>query len=260
LSPELSNNKPNLESLNSISRALKPAYWNLDSSDFDVSPELLKYSNPERFAANLYDLPKPNNRLSLPYYSDNIDPREQKIIYVAVTPNEYNVMLRAMSPAHLANTALSKTVASKPMDNVDSRTKAGLRAGIYALDNKLEAMENYRDITITNDLRILDRLLEATEHPGLARGKEMRMRSDMGWVMSHMLEDMFIALKNQKDWDGSQLELARKVTYSRIFFEGSNSERNNYFKDLMMVNRSWMLRKRALIDQRTNSIHRFKND
>ena len=252
-----SSTEINLNAPNSLSRALRPEYWALEESSFEVDPSNLEYADPQRYASNLYDIePNKAKKFSLTYNRDHIDPRQQKLISVALVPSEYNLLLRSNNPKSLASVAMSRTISSKPIIDLDRRTEEAKRSGIYALENKLEAMTNYQETTIDRDIKISNRMIEASKYPGLSRGKEMNMRTDLSWVMDHMLENMFDALKNQKDWSEEQMNLARKTTYRRMFYERDSNRHIGYFRELMSVNRSWLLRKNALINDRSSSIRR----
>jgi len=255
--------RPNiiLSSPNSISRALKPEYFALNELDYQVPRDVLEFAEPERFAKNLYDLPQRNdNKFVLPYRADNPDPRLNKLVFVALTPEEYKLMYRSRSADALANLAMSTTIASKPIDNLERTNSSATRAGLHALENKLFVMERYKNNTLSNDLKILDRIIEATKYPGLARGKEDKMREDMEWIFSHVLENMFVALRYQKNWNQEQESLARKSVQRNIFFERDNNKHIGYFRKLMKVNKSWLVRKNALIDDRASEIQRFLNE
>ncbi len=251
-----------LNSPNSISRALKPEYWDIAEEDYRVNPENLPYADPDKYAARLYNFKAAplNKKFSLSYYDDHIDPRQQRLVNVAVTPLEYNLILRSLNPRALGNIAISRTLTAQPLDNPDDRFAAGERAAIYAYENKLGAMIDYREGSIIPDIKKINRLIEATKYPGLARGREMRMRLDMGWILNHVIEDMFSALKSQKNWTDEQQDLARTTTFRRIFFETEDNQHITYFRNLMGVNRSWLLRKQALVNDRVNSINRIIND
>ncbi len=249
--------KINLNAPNSLSRALKPEYWALDEASFEVNQANLEYADPARFAHNLYDMELSEaGKFSLSYNRDHIDPRQQKLISVALTPGEYNLLLRSNNPKSIARVAMSRTIASKPIFDADKRNEDARRSGVHALENKLHVMETYKEETIDNDLRIINRMIEASKYPGLSRGKETTMRTDLSWIMDHVLENMFDALKYQKNWSKEQLDLAKTTTYRRMFFERAKNQHIGYFKELMQVNRAYTLRKKALINDRGSSIRR----
>ncbi len=250
-----SSQENSLNAFVSISEALKPEYWNMQELNFEVDSNNLEFADAEKFASNLYDLkPRQAKKFSLVYYKDHIDPRQQEPVSVVLIPEEYNMLLRSRSPKALSEIAMSRTIAANDYPSIDNDQAKALRSGRYALNNKLAVMETYRDKTILNDVRILDRLLEATKYPNLLRGKQINMLTDMSWAMDHILGNMFEALRYQKKWSNEQEELAKKTTYRRIFFEGSDTTRIKYFNDLLKVNKNWLVRKKYLIDERTNSI------
>ncbi len=243
----------NPEALNAFCRAATPEYFRLKYEDYaDITPELMEKASADHLRPSLIDVPQ--NSPSAVWFKPG--DRHGESVLVAVTPEEYGLIGRNIDK--LGQAAVNKTLASRPRDiRFEPHRSAAERSGVHTVENKQRGMKQYLDGTIVPQVELLEWFSEAAQHHWRARGKEADMRMKLGVVSNQIFENMFLALREQRQWKPEQEMLARRTVEKRLFFEREHNQHIQNWLEMFELNHEYLGYKRALFLDRIYHAQRY---
>lgn len=220
----------------------------------DITLAMIEHMTPGKLRPDLIGLPR-DSRYSVGYR----DGGSGDYIRIALTPIEYKKMPRNVSK--LAEIAITTTQAARPYrEEFDTDQAAAKRAGVHAIESKLPRMISYVSETLEPDLDRLTRFDEYARNRNLRRTKGVDMLIELEWIRSHIFEDTFIALRNQRDWSAEQERFARRTLDKKLFLEPDLSQRTLNWQEMLGFEKEYWGHKLALFKTRIWESKKYISD
>jgi hypothetical protein len=248
---------PGFESRPGLVHVLTPEYMGLDPAEFaDITPPLIELASPQNLRPSLIDV-NPNGRSTVGYRPAGLPGYRQ--IWLAVTPVEFNATARHVEM--LGKTALNKTLENhtreeQRTDEVQAKAK---RASVHAVESKLGSIETHI-IDTSRRLRLISSFLEMTQYPNLARGTVRTVRERFTALRDDVIDDMVLAIGNQREWTEAQSELAKRTIVKRTYLAEPRNERYHNFIEMLGLANEYNGHKLALFLSRRYDARKYIHD
>lgn len=227
-----SSNKRNRQL--TFARMIAPDNWGIEPGSFsDVTREEKQFMTIDTLRDNLLYLPKGRARTA-----GYVEGETRELIFVALTPLESKIVGR--SAKRLGQTAVDKTLASRiPRDDYSVDVAAAERSALHVVGGYQERMSKYLENVLKPDRVQLYQFREYAEHYNLNRLKKSKSQQELSWLMTHIIEDTFLALRGQLEqseatgWSSHDDARARRALEYRLFAEGDTLRRVNNWRKLL---------------------------
>ncbi len=242
----------NLDSRNSFSKAVKPAFHGLSIEHYaELTPQQVAYVTPQLLEASLIDARRhaPNTI----YYRN---PETNVVSYVAVSPDEYQQL--AGNITTLGNRVRSTVLHSRSSGlHRDTDLEAAIRGGVHAVNPKLEKMQRYRQNVLSVQFGETNWLAHASKSPGHAWKDGYNLRLLVTNFREFVLKDMLVSMSEAGDWSEEKTQGIQKVLEYQLFFNRANNQHIDTWQQLLGVSQRYLGHKTALFDEKIAKAKRY---
>lgn len=217
---------------NSLAKALLPEFVGIRPEDYiDVTDEQLRLASPQLLRASLINVSRETHGAAA-----NFDPEKRRTTFIATTPHEFGILTGSVQM--LGERAVSRTeLARQRSGNFNARDiAASRRSGVHEVESRLALMEKYVAKELLPEIALIDRFLEAAEHPGLARfSNQKNMRVQFTTLQTVTVGNIISALQRSRQWSPAQQQRATKAIDARMFLDRNDNRHLDYFKDMLLL-------------------------
>ena len=235
---------------NTFAEVAKPEYFNLDPElYFDITPEMAAAADPVKLRPDLVDVHRsPKNRLIVGYTPEG----GNKTRYVPLFPYEYKLISRTDSPQRYGEVVVANTLAGKKsmLPSVERRNAEAQKHQDDAVEAKWKGLASHLSTHLVPEIGMLDRLIEAAEHPGLQRRREFDTRVAVSTVLEWLLPQVLEVVGRSRDWTDAKHDLAKRSIDYRLFFMRNHNQHLRNWVDMLKLLRDYDQEKANLFADR----------
>lgn len=226
------------EGQNVFSTAATPGYWSLEIEEYsDITGAMIEAAAARKLRPALIDVEPGDSRLIAGYQPPNGLPWRRIPLY----PFEYRVLARTTDPGRYGEVVVAASLSGKRalQTDVDAQQTRIEADRLDAIGKKKLAISGYLKDGLEPTHGKLVRILEAAEHPGLRRRKEIDARVAIGDVLFYILPQVVQVIGRQRQWTAEQHVMARKAIEARLFFTREDNQHLQNWVDLLKLLRDY---------------------
>lgn len=252
------------ESQVNFARVTDPAFWELDSADYEgVTTRMIERAEPWSLAKDLINVPTDHGS-GLAYEQDSGDR-----VNIGMTPDDYTLIYRSFDPKYASRYASNRTRVARSR-NLDDKGEeqplkpltqedidAADRAGLHIIESGLERMSRYVFGRLAPEIVRIEHVTEYAENPGLRRKSEEGMREQVGWVRDNVFGGMLAVIGIGRDWTELKAENARKTIEWRLFFDTEDNRHYDYWRNMLNLGDMYWAERVKVFEDRIGRLQGF---